>query len=378
MKRRFFEKSKIGLMLGLSTLLAPITSCSAFFGGDEYTITDTSITTDEETGDTIVTITFSGDNIEPLTFRIPSVTNGVDGVGIESVTSVLENNNVILTISYTDDSMEDTIITIPVVQGSDGKGISNVNVDYDEQGNTTIIFEYSDGTTSDLITIPKGTDGTDGVGIEDISVQVVGDGITLVTISYTDETRPDTSFTLTNGVSVESIEYISEESDDDNYILRITYSDGTTEDVSLPRPKGTRWYDGITDPDETIGSVGDYYLNTVTGEVFRKDESTLWRAIFSIKGSGSGSSIERYYVRFNLQEGETFTDTNLFGTTSFSVRVEENSTLDLEEIPLVKKDGYIFEGWFTSPENNVNSAQFTDLTMVSKNIDLYCHWSEVI
>ena len=90
MKRRFFEKSKIGLMLGLSTLLAPITSCSAFFGGDEYTITDTSITTDEETGDTIVTITFSGDNIEPLTFRIPSVTNGVDGVGIESYKDLME------------------------------------------------------------------------------------------------------------------------------------------------------------------------------------------------------------------------------------------------------------------------------------------------
>ena len=103
MKRRFFEKSKIGLMLGLSTLLAPITSCSAFFGGDEYTITDTSITTDEETGDTIVTITFSGDNIEPLTFTIPKVQNGIDGNGIASITPVLtEEGSIELTIKYTD------------------------------------------------------------------------------------------------------------------------------------------------------------------------------------------------------------------------------------------------------------------------------------
>ena len=46
MKNGFFKKNKILMLFGLSMSLAPITSCSAFFGGDEFTITDTSVTKD--------------------------------------------------------------------------------------------------------------------------------------------------------------------------------------------------------------------------------------------------------------------------------------------------------------------------------------------
>ena len=369
MKKNLFMKSKLVSIAGLILSLSFLSSCSAFFGGDEYTITGTSITTNEE-GEQVVTISFSGE-VDPLTFTIPQPK---DGVGIENVETSLNEGVLTLIISYSDDSLADTVLTIPVLKGDDGRGISNVDVGNDENGNTTIVFNYSDGTSSDLITIPKGTDGIDGVGIKDINIQARPGGLTLITISYTDESMEDDTFTLSNGTSVESVEYISDLSNDSIYVLRFTFSNGETTDVELPRPQGTRWYDGISDPNEDIGRDGDYYLNTVTGEVFRKDGNNEWEAVFSIAGTGSGSSKNYYFVRFNLAEDERFADEESFGSITLQTRVEEGTCLSLEEIPLVEKEGYTFAGRFTTAENNVNSAQFTDLTIVNQDINLFCSW----
>ena len=47
---------------------------------------------------------------------------------------------------------------------------------------------------------------------------------------------------------------------------------------------GATWLVGSTDPEDTIGEVGDLYLNDVTGDIFTKDESNNWRYIGNLKG----------------------------------------------------------------------------------------------
>lgn len=370
MKSRIFSKSKLLFLLGLSCFIGPLSSCSAFFGGDEYTITDTQVTTDEN-GDTIVTITFSGENIAPLTFTIPSVTDGVDGNGIANISSTLVDDEVTLTISYTDTTKEDTVITIPVVKGDAGKGISNVFVGSNENQDTTIQFEYTDGTTSEEITIPK---GKDGVGIDSFSIEKQGN-VTLIKIKFTDNSIEEKTIAISDGVSISNVVFNEEKSDEYNYVITFVFSDGSTTDITLNKPHATNWLNGIVDPTIEMGENGDFYLNTQSGEVFKKSNDT-WIAIFSI--SGSEYENKQYYtVTFNLKDDEKFLDENKFGNVSFGIRVEEGDCLMLEEIPIVIKDGFEFAGWYASSDSeNVNAGKFTNLTSVFCNINLHARWTK--
>ena len=369
MKSEFFKKSKILMLFGLSMCLAPITSCSAFFGGDEFTITDTSVTTDEETGDTIVTITFSGDNVEPLTFRIPSVVNGKDGVGISNITSELQDGKVTLTIEYTDSSIQPTKISIPVQQGEDGRGISDVIIGETENGDRTILFVYTDGSQSKLITIPKGLDGQNGLGIASITNEPNDNGNITVTIYFDDPSIPPQSFEVTNGISILSVVYNEEMSDSENYALNVIFSNGNQTTIYLPRPTSTRRYSGFSEPNDDIGHQGDFYLNLNNGNTYYKLNDSTWEFVFCMKDDGSSTTTNYYQVKFNLRDNE-FCDQ--YGPNSSIVfNVQENKYLDLDLIPTPRKDGCSFLGWFTSEFDNVNSGRFTDTTIVSKNFDLY-------
>ncbi len=370
MKSGFFKKSKILMLFGLSMSLAPITSCSAFFGGDEFTITDTSVTTDEETGDTIVTITFSGDDVEPLTFRIPSVINGKDGVGISNITSELQDGQVVLTISYTDETLQDTVISVPVINGENGIGITGVIVGEDDNGNTTFQFTYSDNSTSEVFTLPK---GKDGVGIENIEQIDNGDGTYTITITFTDDSIETKTFTIRDGVSIESVEYSPEYSDDKNYALIITFSDESVSLITLPRPTTNKWLSGVTDPKNTDGNDGDYYLNEYNGNVFVKRNGT-WNYLFSMKGTGSSETKEYYNVIFELRDDE-YTE-SLTPGSRLMISVEEGETVPLAQIPVPTKNGYTFNGWYAGEEVNPNVGHFTNLTPVTSDLTLYATWLE--
>lgn len=362
MKSRIFCKSKLLFLLGLSCFIGPLSSCSAFFGGDEYTITDTQVTTDEN-GNTIVTITFSGEDIAPLTFTIPSIT---DGVGIESIEPTLNDDEVTLTISYTDESKEDTIITIPIIKGQDGKGISNVEFGYDEDENTTMQFFYTDGTTSEIITIKRGEDGSEGPGIKDFTVTPTGLGSNILTIYFTDDREPVT-FTVSDGVSVDSIEYNSEESTDEFYILDVTFSDGRVEKISLPRPTTNSWLVGNSNPDSEQGKINDFYININTGYVFRKINDTTWEILFCMKGENESSDPLYYSITFNLSEDEHFNNSD---EKRITYLVEENKNLALDYIPIPIKSNSIFDGWYESVDNP-NSGKFTSFTNITRNLELF-------
>ena len=222
------NKFKLLALFGLSLLTTSVVSCSSFFGDDGYVIASHSVSVDPTTGNTLLTIVFSSEEVEPLTISIPKGISGDDGVGIKKVTPVYEENRVVITIEYTDDSIENTILSIPFGEkGDDGKGIKEVNVESLENGDITIQFVYTDETIGDLITIPKGKDGN---GIKAIVPSYDPlTKVTTITVIFTDETMALQVFEIKDGedgVSIVSVTYSEEYSDENNYCLVITYSDG--------------------------------------------------------------------------------------------------------------------------------------------------------
>jgi uncharacterized repeat protein (TIGR02543 family) len=347
------------------------TGCSSFIGGSEITISDVVATTDAN-GNTTITITFDGGK-DPIAFVIPKGMSGKDGVGIKSVVPIInEDNTVTITITYTDNTVTPTVISIPLLKGSDGKSIANVKIGKDDDGNTTMQFIYTDTTSSDVYTIPK---AKDGVGILTITSESSEDGTAiLVKVTLSDGSDPIT-FSIRNGKGVESITYDAENSDTDNYALKVTYSDNSTEIIKIPRPQGTKWYSGTAvNPASTLGKVGDYYINIITKWVFIKEDFG-WDPKFQISGTGESESKTFYNVIFNIDvtNGESFSD----DTTDVKIKiVEEGDCIPLTTLDAYTpiKSGATFEGWYTSL-TNVNAGKFTDLTPVLKETKLYAKWS---
>lgn len=344
-------------LLSLTCLTLPLMGCSSFMGSDGYTIEN--ITTSKaENGDTVVVITFSDGAADPMTFIIPA---GNDGIGIQNVEGNVANDVLTITISYTDPNKPYTFISVPIQAG---RGIDTVLVDHNISGDVILTFVYTDGTSSGEIVIPK---GTDGVGIASITTEKVGDDI-IITITYSDDSIEPTTFTVSNGKSIKSIDYSEGLSDDDNYVLIITFSDDSTQEVTFPRPKSTQWYTGTNAPSASIGKIGDFYLDKVTGNVYQKEE-TGWVYIFCMKGSGSSVS---YDVTFNLNGGKWGNGS----TNDKTYLVDYANYVNLTGVGIPTYEGYSFDGWWTSPDvSNPNAGHLTDLTPIFKDMVLYARWS---
>lgn len=372
---RFKRFRKMCLTLSILLGSVAMSSCSAFFGSDELTISSTDVKTDEN-GNTIVTITFTDENKSPLTFTIPNAIDGEDGVGIATVTSELSEDKTLVTIiiTYTDANREPTVITVPVYKGEDGKEITNIIQDFDENGNTTLVFEYSDNTQSDVITINKGEDGK---GISDIVINSDEHGNYELIIKYTDDTTESPIY-ISSGVGISSVVYNEEKSDESNYCLTITYSNGETEDIFVPAPISTKWLSGNGYPSNDLGNEGDFYVIESSGAVYKKTAGT-WRYLFSIKGIGSDLT---YKVTFNLSGGK-WTNGDLTNPEESSTEIRTidgltyGSYIDLNQDYLKcynEDDSLEFMGWWTDATINANSGHFTNLSAVTKDLILYAIW----
>ena len=361
---RLFSKKKLRA-LGLALLISTATGCSAFFGDDGYLISSSSISYDQD-GNTIVTITFNSEEVSPMTITIPK---GDDGVGIKDIIPSVDDTSVTLTIKYTDSSLSDTTFTIPIVKGEDGKGITDIQVDTDENGNTILVFKYTDGTTSIPIEIPK---GNDGVGIRSIvPTYNEGNKTTSLLITLTDDSQ--ITFEISDGedgTSIISVVYDETLSTNDTYVLKVIYSNGFEEYVSLPRPQSTKWYSGTTSPTSDIGQDGDFYLNITNGDVFlningKRDFK------FSMKSDSATQKDEYSTVIFDSNGGTiNGSNANAYASTVKGTPVE------LSEIPTPVKDGFEFLGWYTTKEFNQNAGKLTDLTPVfEKQLFVYA-WRE--
>lgn len=367
MRKKYFKNTLLILLAAFSFAM-PLTSCSFFDTGSDGTqIKNVETRVDTLTGNTIITITFTNEDMTPVSFNVPQGIAGKDGVSIKNVSSTLSSDgqSVTLTISYTDSSVENTVISIPVVQG---RGIKEVLVDKDENGNTTIQFVYTDNSTSSKITIPNGKDGN---GIETFEVSDPDDnGVITITVKFSDGNSK--TFEVKNGVSVRNITYNEEKSDDSTYVLTITYSDGYSEDVLLERPHTNRWYTGTTDPEKDVAALtnaveGDFYLNKINGYVYQKESNGSWTFLFGMKASSSEETVY-HTVYFDPGEGKINGSSNILMSS-----VLDGKTMPLSIIPTPTYEGHTFLGWYTDL-NNVNSGKFTDLTPVFSNLNLYAKY----
>ena len=370
MKNRLFKR----LLLAVSALSLsyPLASCAFFDTGEGAQIKEVTPRYDETTGNTIITITFTDEEMEPVTFIVPRGISGKDGVSIKNITSKMlsDGKSIELTISYTDSSVENTVISVPVLEG---KGVKEVLVDKDEDGNTTIQFTYTDESKGPVITIPKGKDGN---GIANFTVSDPDSkGRMTITVSFTDGTEK--TFEIKNGedgVSVSNITYDDSKSDATHYVLIITYTDGYTEEVTLDRPRSTRWFTGTTTPDNdsTASSQaveGDFFLNRINGYVYQKMSDGSWTFLFGMKADDSSAGKEVYHtVFFDPGLGKINGNSGILMATAL-----EGKTMPLSNIPTPTYEGHSFMGWYTDL-NNVNAGQFTDLTPVFSDLRLYAKY----
>ena len=153
------------------------------------------------------------------------------------------------------------------------------------------------------------------------------------------------------------------------------FSSGDTTRLSLPKPHPTGWFYGSVAPSSpevasTLESAepGDFYLNTVNGNVYQLGANGTWNYLFSMKSSGGSTEVTYHEVVFDANGGAYHSPT---GTdfTLWSLPVADGQTADLSLIKKPPLDGHVFEGWFTDPDD-VNSGQFTDLTPVTKDLTL--------
>lgn len=370
MKNRLFKR----LLLALSALSLsyPLASCAFFDTGEGAQIKEVTPRYDEATGNTIITITFTDEEMEPVTFIVPRGISGKDGVSIKNITSKMlsDGKSIELTISYTDSSVENTVISVPVLEG---KGVKEVLVDKDEDGNTTIQFTYTDESKGPVITIPKGKDGN---GIASFEVNGPdSDGNTTITVTLDDGTKKE--FTVSNGrdgVSVSTITYDANKSDATHYVLTIKYTDGYTEEVTLDRPRSTRWFTGTTTPDNDSAASsqaveGDFFLNRINGYVYQKMSDGSWTFLFGMKADDSSVGTEVIHtVFFDPGLGKINGNTGIL-----MANVLEGKTMPLANIPTPTYEDHTFLGWYTDL-TNVNAGRFTDLTPVFSDLKLYAKY----
>ena len=194
--------------------------------------------------------TFTLTNDETITidqsFRGEQGKPGEPGAGITDISAVTNANNtgVNITISYSDSSSE----TFEILNGANGITPSIGDDGYWYFGNTKTTTKAA-GT--------KGDPGTPG------------ETVTITAVNFTEDYRP--VFYLSDGSTVSS-----------GTSLRGPQGGQGTPGVN--GIDGTQIYNGTTAPSSTTGANGDYYLNTATADLYKKNNGT-WTSLINLKGA---------------------------------------------------------------------------------------------
>lgn len=326
----------------------------------------------DEDGNTVVTIYYQNEDQAPLTFTIPK---GETGNGIRSIQQKQseDGKSTIITISYTDEGKADTVLTIP-------NGISVVGYrteNEESSGNTLLYFQYSDGSESDPIVIPQGKAGT---SISAINASVDDEGNTVIEVVMSDGQK--FSFKVPKGQKGETGNGIVSVTgkagtgdQEGTYTLTFTYTNGDTSEVTFSLPTTSQWYQGEGEPGVIAGvKDGDYYFDTQGGVIYLR-ENGIWVAKITIPTE----TVTTYTVQFHWNDDEVITRNAQpvsSSTNTYSYTIEKGQCFATvgEPVPFAVKDGYVFQGWYTTKTPNVTNGTFTDLTPVSGDLNLYTYF----
>lgn len=362
MKKNCFKKILFALILSVSVI--GLSGCSSFFATNQGYSIDKITSSIDENGNTNLVITFTDKKITPVNVTIPK------GVGIDHVDSEINNDNTMMTITifYSDETINPTYLNIPIVKGEQGTSIDNVSCELNENGDYNLIFKMSDGEEFGPFPIHNGTDGKEIEKIESSTNEETG--FTLITVTFDDGSTEN--FEIELGKDGRGIDKITTSEIGNEYILNIIFTDGDQTSVRFQKPQATKWYYDKGIPEPLEGNIGDFYIDQNTRTFYTKT-STGWIKIFSLEEQ---LEPEKYTVNFDINGGEwSWIETGIPNEDVRSYTLSSGSLIDLDNVELqVKRDGYVFNGWWTDAVINPNSGHFTKLTPVVSDITLYANW----
>ena len=348
-----------------------LSSCSSFFGSDSEGILIQSISTKTlENGDIEVTISYTDEEKKPTTFIVPRGENGESGTGIKEVLTKQKEDGTgtVLTITYTNNAIQPTTFEV-----KDGVSLSKIETLYDEETTDTyMVVHFSDGTMSEPLLLPKGEKGKDGISVLGIEQRINRDySVTLTFLmSEGDDVIVEIPAPI-QGEDGKGIEEIISIPRNDNYMMIITYTDGTTQELEFARPN--KWFSESATPTVADGINGDLWYDLSHNIIYVKQSNRWVRVIDLNQITG-----ETYTVRFDLNDSASDMASMPVGSLlTYEIPSGHYFEASGYEIPIPIRTGYTFKGWYTVKNPTVVHGAFTDLTAVFSDITLYAKWEKV-
>ena len=356
-----------------------ISSCSLFGGADEGLMIERVESTMGENGSTLVTMYFTDEDVEPLTFEIPRGETGeigpigATGLGIKEITSRQSEDglNTILTIIFTSEDVPNQEITVP-----NGVSVADVTLRYYPDEETyTFEFTMSNGDVFETETFEK---PKDGIGISNVDQTTDNEGNIIITITYTDSSMGENGQTVItipykNGEDGRGIESIVGTQVGTQYTITIFYTDGVSETLPpIELPNATKWLYGQGEPTsryEAQANEGDYYFD-LENRVIYIFTNGYFNKIIDL--TEDVDPTRTYHVTFDANGGE------FVPGAITEIDVTAGRPIAIARIPECFKTGFVFNGYYTTPEgpDNPLSGKLTDLTPIYQDITFYAHYIE--
>ena len=328
-------------------------------------------------GSTLVTMYFTDSDVEPLTFEIPKGAVGetgpvgVAGLGIKDISAIQSSDGLstILTITFTSDEVPPETITVP-----NGVSVEESKLTYDQDKDQYYFeFTFSDGRIETVGPIDK---PKDGIGISSVDTDVNDEGKVTITITYSDPSMGENGQTVItipykNGEDGRGIARIVGTQLGDLYYITIFYDDETSEPLDpIQLPTATQWLYGYGAPNSIIAAqakLGDYYFDQENYIIYFYDGSSF---VEVINLTENNQSTKQCTVTFDPNGGRFISE------TIGKIVVPSGSTIQLASIPLCSREGYSFQGYYTTAEGPANplSGKLTDLTPIYNDVTFYAYY----
>lgn len=362
------KTKKLFVLILLFNLLFTLVGCGGFMASSDVLEIASIEAIPLGDGSKLVTITYTDEEIKPTEFIIPKGKDGEDGTGIKLVSYRYSPDNTKTIVDMTFTNEERVSIDIP-----NGVSVSDIKTKYDETtGDTEVRFVYSDGRESDPIIVPKGKQGEDGISITGTSQRINRDYS--VTLTFHMSKGDDVVVEIPapqQGVDGRGIKDIVTVPSEDSYIMKITFTDDTTQELNFARPN--RWFSEMSEPDNDLDGIdGDLWYDLAHQVIYLKQNGKWVSTMDFTDVIGDG-----YKVTFNLNDSKdavaSLPKGSLFNYTITKGKYFASSGY---QIPIPTRDGYIFAGWYTSKNPTPVNGKFTDLTIVQSDLTLYAAWEK--